>query len=235
MTALRYLIDTVAGSAASVRRRRRIDPTELVGRGQVKINLGSGLQVAPGWINVDASLNALIADWPSFLQARLFALSGQKPWFDRTEYLRRLRSNRFVHADLTRPLPFSPESADFMFCSHVLEHLTRLQGVGLLTEAHRILRPGGTMRVGVPNLELAIDLYRAGKARDMLDRFFYRPESGRLAQHRYMYDVGLLTEVLEEAGFSKVVRREYRSGVVPDLDKLDNRPEQTLFVEATKG
>src|SRR4029453_16919896 len=108
MTVLRYLIDTAAGSAASVRRRRRIDPTELVGRGQVKINLGSGLQVAPGWINVDASLNGLIADWPSFLQARLFALSGQKPWFDRTEYLRRGKANPFVHAHLPRPVALTP-------------------------------------------------------------------------------------------------------------------------------
>ena len=33
----------------------------------VKVNVGSGLAVAPGWINLDGSLNAVVAKWPSFI------------------------------------------------------------------------------------------------------------------------------------------------------------------------
>jgi predicted SAM-dependent methyltransferase len=235
MTARRYLVDALGRLAILLRRRRTIDPQELVDAKPVKLNLGSGLEVAPGWINVDASLNAVIARWPRPLQTLGFGLSGYKHQIERDEYLRRLRSNFFVHTDLTEPLPFASESADFIFCSHLLEHLTRAQGLGLLTDAHRILRPRGTIRVAVPDLDVAIALYAEGKAREMLDHYFYRPESGRLAQHRSMYNYALLAELLREAGFATVERREYREGTVPDLRQLDNRPEESLFVEASKG
>jgi hypothetical protein len=39
----------------------------------------------------------------------------------------------------------------------------------------------------------------------------------------------------KDAGFSKIVRCEYQLGKTPDLDTLDNRPEETLFVEAMKA
>jgi hypothetical protein len=40
--------------------------------------------------------------------------------------------------------------------------------------------------------------------------------------------------LLREAGFSEVQRCRYREGRCPDLDRLDNRPEETLFMEAVK-
>jgi hypothetical protein len=48
-----------------------------------------------------------------------------------------------------------------------------------------------------------------------------------------MYNLPLLTEALEEAGFAEVRRRPYQEGDVPDLEHLDNRPDETLFVEAS--
>jgi hypothetical protein len=44
----------------------------------------------------------------------------------------------------------------------------------------------------------------------------------------------MLTAVLESVGFRDIVRRAYREGLTPDLEVLDNRPEETLFVEARK-
>jgi hypothetical protein len=49
-----------------------------------------------------------------------------------------------------------------------------------------------------------------------------------------MYDFDLLRSELTKAGFSKIERRSYRDGDVPDIALLDNRPEETLYVEATK-
>jgi predicted SAM-dependent methyltransferase len=235
MTVRRYLVDALGSSALLLRRRRTIDPQELTDSGPIRINLGSGLEVAPGWINVDASFNAVIARWPRRLQTLGFELSGYKHNVERDEYLRRLQSNLFVHADLTKPLPFASESADFIFSSHLLEHLTRAQGLVLLSDAHRILRPGGTIRVAVPDLDIAIALHATGQTREMLDHYFYRPESGHLAQHRSMYNYALLAELLREAGFATVERCEYRQGTAPELLQLDNRPEESLFVEASKA
>lgn len=54
--------------------------------------------------------------------------------------------------DITKPLPFRPDEVDFVFIEHGLEHVTPLQGFRFLKEAHRILKPGGVIRVIVPDV-----------------------------------------------------------------------------------
>lgn len=49
--------------------------------GTVRINLGCGLSVEPGWINVDGSLNALVAGWPKPVHHWLYNLSGAIQYF----------------------------------------------------------------------------------------------------------------------------------------------------------
>jgi hypothetical protein len=44
----------------------------------------------------------------------------------------------------------------------------------------------------------------------------------------------LRKDELESVGFREVARCDYRQGRTPDLESLDNRPEETLFVEARK-
>jgi hypothetical protein len=39
---------------------------------------------------------------------------------------------------------------------------------------------------------------------------------------------------LEQVGFWDVEKCSYRQGKVPDIDRLDNRPDETLYVEAVK-
>jgi len=55
--------------------------------------------------------------------------------------------------DLRRPLPFHDATVDAVYHSHVLEHLPPATAAQLLRECHRVLRPGGVLRVGVPDLE----------------------------------------------------------------------------------
>jgi SAM-dependent methyltransferase len=57
-------------------------------------------------------------------------------------------------ADLDRPLPFADGSVDEIVAVHFLEHVTSLEAT--LREFHRILRPGGALRVWVPHCFSAI-------------------------------------------------------------------------------
>jgi len=49
-------------------------------------------------------------------------------------------------------LPFENESFDFVVLHHVLEHFGCGEGAGLIREAYRVLKPGGSLLVFVPDL-----------------------------------------------------------------------------------
>ena len=61
--------------------------------------------------------------------------------------------------DLNKPLPFPAERFRAVYHSHVLEHLPRHKAPAFLRECHRVLKPGGIIRVVVPNLERSAELY----------------------------------------------------------------------------
>lgn len=54
---------------------------------------------------------------------------------------------------LPEPFPFSSESFEVVYSSHVLEHFTREEAQRVIAECYRILRPGGILRLVVPDLE----------------------------------------------------------------------------------
>lgn len=53
-----------------------------------------------------------------------------------------------VHDISSIPLPFSNEDFDHILCLDVLEHL---EYIPVLEDLHRILKPGGTIRIQVPH------------------------------------------------------------------------------------
>ncbi len=55
--------------------------------------------------------------------------------------------------DIRRPLPFADGQVEACYASHVLEHLPKPNALDLLTECRRILKPGGIVRLAVPDLE----------------------------------------------------------------------------------
>ena len=85
--------------------------------------------------------------------------------------------------DVRRPLPLPDGSADAVYHSHVLEHLPPAAADRLLGECRRILRPGGILRVAVPDLEAI--------ARNYLEAL------DDTASHEFAYDWAVL-ELLDQ-------------------------------------
>jgi predicted SAM-dependent methyltransferase len=221
----------VVRGAAWAKRGQRV----RVGTAPVKVNLGCGLSVAPGWINVDGGVHAMCAKWPRPLLSLLYRHAECKHTHSRDQYFHLLREARFVHQSLEYGVPFDADTVDFMYSSHMLEHLFREDAAKLLCDAHRALKPGGLIRVAVPDLAYALELYEQGSKEEALGFFFATGQAGWLNQHHYMYDFELLASLMASAGFSEIERRDYRTGACPDISLLDNRPEETLFVEARKS
>ena len=229
-SALSGLVEWLARTAGWLGRRRVVRP----GPGPVLVNLGSSLVVAPGWINVDGSLSALAASWPPLAQRLIYRLTSVRALMPEREFLATLRSSRFVHHLLEYGIPLPSACADVIFSSHLLEHLSRPDGEQMLREAWRVLKPGGRIRIDVPDLAKVIELYQAGEKRQALEGLFAYSDVGFFARHRYMYDFDVLRDALERVGFRQVEQCPFGVGRVPDLAILDNRPE-SLCVEAVKG
>src|ERR1700736_1444739 len=68
------------------------------------------------------------------------------------------RSGVIAH-DLAKGIPFSSDSADAVYLAAVFEHIRRNDAENFLREIYRVLKPGGIVRVGVPDLEKICRLY----------------------------------------------------------------------------
>jgi len=233
MDILRKIIDAITKLLGFIKRNRRLIPKKTP---TIKINLGCGLAVAKGWINIDGDLNALISAWPNWVHRVMYYLSGARQYYTAEKYCRLLREHHFIHHDLSYGIPLIDSSADYAYSSHFVEHLHREDAANLLREAYRTLKPGGVVRICIPDLAYAISLYNQGEKEKMLNNYFFvELRSSYYARHKYMYDFELLEKIPTETGFTNIVRCEYQQGVTPDLVELYNRPEETLFVEAEKS
>jgi SAM-dependent methyltransferase len=195
------------------------------------------MTTGPGWVNIDASINALLGmvRAPRAVIDQAYRLSGARSFVTLEAYRETLLEHRHVHHQIVFGLPFENGTVDYVYSSHFLEHLFRDEAGAVVGEAFRVLRTGGTIRITVPDLQHVVSLYQAGRKNEALGFFFPTSRDGELSRHRFLYDLELMSELLASAGFTRIRRCEFQQGDTPDLVELDNRPDQTLYVEATKA
>ena len=133
--------------------------------------------------------------------------------------------------NLSWGLPFPAGSAEYIYMSHVLEHLYYPdEALGVLKETHRVLKEGGVLRVIVPDIEKCIRAYVAAdddffasrkeswtwwpKSETRLEDFLAYAGAGTqpssfFDRHKYGYDYETLENLLRKAGFHAVSRSEY--------------------------
>src|SRR5712691_6105006 len=118
-----------------------------------RLNLGCGPNAPSNWVNVDGSWNAWLSNH-TYLRRTLTAfgvVSKNSPgaqWNVRP----------LVH-DLTKRLPFEDNTVSVIYGAHVLEHLYQADARRLLDECRRVLRPGGVIRMVVPDLHSMVASY----------------------------------------------------------------------------
>lgn len=233
MRGLRRIVDTGTFCLGWLRRNRRLNREGFAA--PLCVNLGCGLAVAPGWVNIDGSLNALVASMPPVFHKLAYRFTGASAYYSREEYLRLLGGHVFVHHDLKYGVPFDDGSLDYVYSSHFLEHMMRHDARRLLEDSFRALRLGGVLRVIVPDLAYAVSLYRPGEGEEMLRQYFFvEDDDSYYARHKYMYDFESLSALLREIGYREISRMSYQTGQTPDIGTLDNRPEDSLYVEAVR-
>ncbi|MGH2991701.1 MAG: class I SAM-dependent methyltransferase [Microbacterium sp.] len=142
--------------------------------------------------------------------------------------------------NLVTGIPFKTGSADAVFHEHMLEHISRWEGFAFTQECLRVLKPGGILRIGVPDAGMCLDSYANPNDSDWdLDKWptrmlgvqalFYQSD------HRAMYDAVTLILMCRAAGFAEVKRRDFSEGWLQPSPDTPERREGTLYVEARKG
>ena len=145
-----------------------------------------------------------------------------------------------VYWDLRYKTPFEGSCFDRIYCSHVLEHFSYSDLKKLLSEVHRLLRPGGEFLIVVPDASIYIDAYLgkrsasellqyepaipSRKSMDVLNYIFYMD-----GHHKFMFDAENLAFHCEKAGFVNCVRRSFD----PILD-MAARDYESLYMSCRK-
>ncbi len=223
-----------------------------------KLNIGCGPNVFPGWVNLDR-------EDPSQYLAALKTMGPEYKLPDTQRKLAdALRAGVYVDFrihDLRRGfLAWEDNSVDLIYLGQVIEHLNPIyEAPSLLKECHRMLKPGGVLRIATPDYTLLMFAW----ALNQMDTFaveqpeFYAKASkdAKLAYimygscgpkstwdhyegHMMIYTEESLTDAVVAAGFPKdaVLMQMAGHSVNPVMreEVVDTGVSHSLFLEAVK-
>jgi predicted SAM-dependent methyltransferase len=149
-----------------------------------------------------------------------------------------------ISCDIRDGLPLEDSSLDYVVSIHALPELPYPDLEPALVELRRVLKPGGVLRLSLPDLDKAIRAYLDSDA-----GYFLIPDDdarslgGKLivqmtwyGYSKSMYTFDFTEEILFGAGFRRVVRSQHKQTTSEhaEITTLDNRERESLFVEAFK-
>lgn len=173
------------------------------------VNFGCGLSAPKTWRNFDASPSLRLQRLPLFGSLIGILRSGVK-FPANVEY-----------GDIRKGLPLADSSCELIYCSHVLEHLSRNDCRRALKQTYSLLRPGGTFRLVLPDLETAVKEYKRGgpaAAERLLEATGLGTEERAQglrsvveaifgnSQHLWAWNFAAIKKALNEVGFRKIRR-----------------------------
>lgn len=169
-------------------------------------------------------------------------------------------SAHVLRLDVTQRFALDDAVFDYVYSEHLIEHLPLAAARFMLTECHRVLKPGGKVRISTPDLAFLLDLGRRDKSALQAEyvawclREFVRdaPDGGDAAVinnfmrnwgHQFIYDEATLRSSLARAGLTAITRRELGQSPDEALRGLENEGRmppgflklETLTLEGTKA
>ena len=212
----------------------------------IKANIGCGRTPTTGWLNFDNSPALKISRSPLryWISKSLRLLSKEQ-----IENIEWNKKNKIHFSDATKVLPFNEATVDYIYTSHMIEHLSRSGVESFLKETLRVLKSGGIIRISVPDLQLAVNTYAKSKDADafMESILVEAPPISSLKQkfrllavgyrhHQWMYDGNSLIKLLKKIGFHKAEVCQPGYTNMSDPGGLDcyERSENSVYVEAIK-
>lgn len=153
-----------------------------------------------------------------------------------------------VKSNDIKNIPFKENTVDLIYASHVFEYFDREEASTVLQIWKKCLKPGGIIRLAVPNFEKYVKLYVEEKL--CLDDFLgplygkWQMNEKTTIYHKTTYDFNSLHKLLDKNGFKNIKLwdwkntshsnfDDYSQSYLPHLDK-DNGELMSLNVECQK-
>ena len=118
-----------------------------------RLNIGCGMSPTPGWRNLDNSLSVRLSKYVGssvLLKMKLIDTPSLR-------YIEFCKLHNIKWANASKRIPADSGEVEVIYSSHMLEHMDRFEAALFLREAHRVLRPGGIIRIVVPDIILESD------------------------------------------------------------------------------
>jgi SAM-dependent methyltransferase len=146
--------------------------------------------------------------------------------------------------DIREGLPLADDSVDYAVSVHALQEVPIPELVPVLQELRRVIRPGGVLRLCLPDLDKGIAAYlRKDAAHFLIPDDDASSLGGKFVTHmlwyghsRTLFTPDYTAELLLRAGFARATPcafGETASGFA-GVTELDNREHESLFIEGTK-
>jgi len=102
-------------------------------------------------------------------------------------------------------LPYPDGSVDEVYSSHCLEHIHHSKTFETVREWARVLKPGGRIRIAVPDYDRVLERFRAGRmSAQELAAWMHGGRDDDLDRHRAFLTRDLLTEAMRHAGIDHI-------------------------------
>jgi predicted SAM-dependent methyltransferase len=136
------------------------------------------------------------------------------------------------------------DSVALIYNCHVLEHFKRRDVDRVLREWRRILKPGGILRISVPDFAALAEVYRRTGQLELVMGALFGRQDYLYNIHYNVFDFASLQNALTQAGLTDVRRYDWREtehaaiddyaqAYVPHMDK-EHGTLISLNVECTK-
>jgi len=213
---------------------------------EIKINVGCGDTPTEDYINYDNSFSQYISVLPLEIirLMKAFKIIGHENY----NYIKFIKIHNIQFGN-SLYLPLGDNAVDVLYSSHMFEHLDRIESATFLKESLRVLKPGGILRLVLPDLnKITVRYLRKGNSDDFMNRLGICERRPRgviekmkyliigSRKHMWMYDAKTLSEYLRKNGFSKMRVLPPNSTLIKNPGKLNlsERKGNSFYIEAIK-